>query len=285
MSMDGVLDLDQVPGLGPVRRAALAEAGVCDLNGLLALKMAELAAVRGIGMWQARKIREFLRQRGFTVAEGEDSEIVVSQPRSRQQAEALAEAVSALEAQAASEAQVEAEIDALAEVLEHDGSSAVPAAPPQRIPIQTAASDEPEAAPETEADTATAESGEDGDGGDDAEDDSGAEPDDWQAQARASREQLPESALALMEAIRQAAVDRQLTRQLTRLLITTGRLVSEDEKLSDKQGKAVAEALGQVERWLQRALKSEAFSPKAQQELAAQIRKRRKQLEGLLGDA
>src|SRR5436309_2645098 len=121
MSASNGIGLDDIPGLGPVRRAALAEAGVNDLEGLLALKAAQLSEIRGIGAWQARRIWEFLRQRGLLVADEEaDGSVSVhlTQPRTAAEARAITEAAEALDAQSAAEAEVEAEVVALAEALE-----------------------------------------------------------------------------------------------------------------------------------------------------------------------
>jgi hypothetical protein len=96
------------------------------------------------------------------------------------------------------------------------------------------------------------------------------------------RERLPEAALTLIEAIRQAAVSKQLTRQVTRLLITSGEFSSVARPEGTAQLRAAAEALAQAEELLQRALEKEAFSEKAQKELADRIRKRRKSLDRLL---
>src|SRR5688572_32254855 len=113
------VDLSEVPGLGPVRRAALAEAGVTDLQGLLEMKVAELAAVRGIGIWQARRIREFLRQRGLLLEADEEGAMVVREPRTAEEARALSDSVHAMESQAKTEAEVEAEVELVADALRH----------------------------------------------------------------------------------------------------------------------------------------------------------------------
>jgi hypothetical protein len=284
------LDLADIPGLGPVRRDALAEAGIVDLPGLLAMKVSELGAVRGIGLWQARKIREFLRQRGLLVEDGraevgthDTATLVIRQPETVAQAEAVAEVVAVIEAQAAVEARVEAEIELLTEALEaahgEDGGS-----------VQDT---------ELGASSEDTESGIEGQELEIAADAADADPGDTEADAeeqggqtggsarellqdlQARRERLPELALTLIEAIRQAAVNKQLTRQVTRLLITSGEFTSARNG-GTEQLAAAAEALAQAEELLQRALEKEAFSEKAQKELADRIRKRRKSLDRLL---
>src|SRR4028119_429194 len=96
------LGLSDIPGLGPVRRTALAEAGIDDLQGLLAMRVAQLAAIRGVGIWQARKIQEFLRQRGLSLeveGEGEETEsaVVVAHARTAADVDAVAGAVIAIQ--------------------------------------------------------------------------------------------------------------------------------------------------------------------------------------------
>src|SRR5205807_8503541 len=93
------------------------------------------------------------------------------------------------------------------------------------------------------------------------------------------REQLPDSALQLIEAIRQAAVTRQLTRQLTRLLIIAGEFAAGAAELPDASQREASEILGRAERMLERAIQRQAFSPGEQKDLAARIRRRRKELE------
>jgi len=56
------LELSEVPGIGPARRAALAEAGVSTVAQLAALTPSELAAIPGIGAQQAQKILAFLHR-------------------------------------------------------------------------------------------------------------------------------------------------------------------------------------------------------------------------------
>ena len=290
MSDQNGMGLDEVPGLGRVRREALAEAGVVDLPGLLAMKVNELAAVRGIGIWQARKIREFLRQRGLLIEDvtSDDPEaIVIHAPETVEEAAAVAEVVAVMEAQAEAEALVQAEVDMISEALEAAPQGTTPApstAGAQRIPVtierseQTAELD----APEEEEAVAELEARGAEPAGDNGDRDGGDAPggnvlDDL----RTRRERLPEVALTLIEAIRQAAVSKQLTRQVTRLLITSGEFASGAPKSGDKLQEAV-EALTQAEELLQRAVEKEAFTPKAQKELAERIRKRRKSLDRLL---
>jgi hypothetical protein len=250
------LNLSDIPGLGPVRRQALSEAGVQDLPGLLSMKVAELAAVRGVGLWQARKIREFLRQRGLVLTEDEDGSggIVVSNARSVSDVQAVASAVIAMEEQAAREAEVEEEVELLVAAMEARSQDG-------------AAPGEEERSQEEQEEAGEA----------DAEGDS-----DWAEEIRAQRERLPEAALALMEAIRQAAVTRQLTRQVTRFLITAGEFATDEHPLKEAQQKRISEALGQVEQALQRAIQKRAFRPAEQRDLADRIRRRRKDLEKLL---
>jgi hypothetical protein len=85
-----------------------------------------------------------------------------------------------------------------------------------------------------------------------------------------------------MEAIRQAAVTRRLTRQITLFLITAGEFSSDTRPVGDRQRRAAHEALVEVEEALQRAMQKQRFSPRAQQDLADRIRKRRKELEAVL---
>lgn len=318
------LELADIPGLGPVRRDALAEAGIVDLPGLLALKVSELAAVRGIGLWQARKIREFLRQRGLLVEESgvegaaEDAPIVIHQPETMAEAEAVAEVMAVIEAQTEAEARVEAEVQLLTEALEaaqaeNGGSVENPAKSassegPDSGRVNSAAekvggsaSDEIE--PDIAAEVRDAEPADDGEEQEE-QDESPEVPGDLEPEELAEveatgelteattrelmqeiqtrRERLPEAALTLIEAIRQAAVSKQLTRQVTRLLITSGEFASVARPDGTAQLRTAAESLAQVEELLQRALEKEAFSEKAQKELADRIRKRRKSLDRLL---
>jgi DNA-binding IscR family transcriptional regulator len=265
MSEPTTISLSDVPGLGPVRREALAEAGVSDLQGLLAMKVAELAAVRGIGLWQARKIREFLRQRGMVLSEDEETGgVVVSNARSQADVDAVADAMLAMEEQAAHEAEVEEEVQLLVAAMEGARAEAQEAAP----------------APVSPADeTVVEEDFEDDDDEEEAESPGGP---DWSEEIRAQRERLPEVALSLMEAIRQAAVTRQLTRQITRLLIAAGELAPADPPLTDQRQRKASEALTQVEAALQRAIEKRAFRAVDQKDLADRIRRRRKELERLL---
>jgi hypothetical protein len=262
MSANEQMSLSDIPGLGPVRRQALAEAGVEDLQGLLAMKVAELAAVRGVGIWQARKIREHLRQRGLVLTEDEDGTggVVVANARSMSDVQAVADAVIAMEEQAAREAEVEEEVQLLVAAMEARDQE----------PEPPAADADTDAVSELEDDE-DAEEGEGGEGGS-----------DWNEQIRARRERLPEAALALMEAIRQAAVARQLTRQITRFLITAGEVGGDDRELKAKEQRGISQALEQVEQALERATQKGAFRPTDQRDLADRIRRRRKDLERLL---
>jgi hypothetical protein len=275
MSEHEGLDLSQIPGLGPVRRQALEEAGIRDLKGLLALKVAELAAIRGVGLWQARKISEFLRQRGLLmVTDGDQGPgIVVSRPRTREEAAALADAARAMEAQAEQEAVAEAQVEALSEAVaeaERDtrrrrrrGVSREEAEVLQQS--NGARGDEAAAAaPMGEA----------------AEEQTA--PVDWREEVKSRRERVPETAVALMEAIRQAAVTRKLTRQITLFLITAGDFIADGKHVGDRQRRRAAEALEEVEGLLHRAMEKQRFDAKAQEDLSDRIRKRRKELEKLL---
>lgn len=307
------LELADIPGLGPVRRDALAEAGVHDLQSLLALKVTELAAVRGIGLWQARKIREYLRQKGLLVETGhaeaaEDAPLVIHEPETPEQAEAVVEVIAVMEAQAEVEARVEAEVEVLTEALEaaRDEEGGSVQETPEGASAEEVTGEAAEAAevgmeePELEiaADATDAEVPDEEPAGEDAPAESELEPEEL-AEVEATgtepevsagelfqdlqerRERLPDVALALIEAIRQAAVNKQLTRQVTRLLITAGEF-STGRGGGSTQLAAATEALAQAEELLQRALEKEAFSEKAQKELADRIRKRRKSLDRLL---
>jgi hypothetical protein len=276
------------------------------------MKLNELAAVRGVGIWQARKIREFLRQRGLLLedgatAAGEDGPIVVSAPATPEQASILAEAVHAIEEQAEAEAQVEAEVAVLVDAIEQKeaaprspratgrsrkraaASSATPEAAPEAAAAPKATADEsPKAAAaepakkSSEADDfrepAASEDGEPAEAGEADSEDVAAVRNELSER----RERLPESALALVEAIRQAAVSKQLTRQITRLLITAGGFSDDDVRLTLEHRRAAASVLASVEQSLQKALEKESFGKKAQRELAERVRARRKELERLL---
>ncbi|MFN3653131.1 MAG: helix-hairpin-helix domain-containing protein [Armatimonadota bacterium] len=268
-------DLAEIPGLGPVRRTALAEAGIHDLQTLLTKTVAELAAVRGIGMWQARKIHEYLRHRGLSLEEdAETHSVLVTGIRDEEDLEALAEAATALDAQAQREAELEAEVEILSDAVAA-AQRLEPKAEPSPDGRAAGGPGEPAAEPE-ESEEAESEAEE----AEDEEADSTMEA--WVEEVRAQRDQLPETALSLMDAIRQAAVTRQLTRQLTRLLICSGEFVSDERQLGPEQRRRAHQILGQVDRALQRAIEKQAFSHADQKELATRIRKRRKQLEELL---
>lgn len=231
MARSNDFDLSDIPGLGPTRRAALSEAGVETLNRLLDMTVEELAAIRGIGIWQARKIREFLRQRGHDLEESADQGV--------------------------------------------------------RVPVVLAPS-EPSAAQEIgPCDTILVAVALDGDSGGldgmvSRSDDEGGGDTDWGAQLQARREQLPEAALALMDAIRQAAVTGALTRQITRLLITAGEFLTDSRPVSDGQRRRATRSLAETEELIERAVQKRAFGPRAQRDLAARIRRRRKELERML---
>jgi hypothetical protein len=284
------LGLDEIPGLGRVRREALAEVGIVDLPGLLAMKVNELAAVRGIGIWQARKIREFLRQRGLLVEDGaaDDPEaIVIHAPETAEEAAAVAEVVAVLDAQAQAEARVQAEVELISEALDtvdgraHGADGAKPSDPgAQRIPVTIEGPDGSEE-PRMDADAVSELEARGGETSNRDAPEESAPEDGALEDLRARRERLPEVALTLIEAIRQAAVSKQLTRQVTRLLITSGEFASGAPQSPAKLQEAV-EALTQAEELLQRAVEKEAFSDKAQKELADRIRKRRKSLDRLL---
>jgi hypothetical protein len=270
MSAADGLSLDEIPGLGPVRRQALAAAGIQDLHTLLRTKVAELAAVRGIGVWQARRIHEYLRQHGMTLSEDTEKGVVVlSNARSPKDAQAVAEAMTAMEETAAHEAEVEEEVELLVHALEEARAGATGAdgaTEGEKAEQGEAEPNEPEAEP---APIEESESDKPG----------------WQEEILSQRERLPESALNLMEAIRQAAVTRQLTRQVTRLLITAGEFATENRELSPGKQRKASQALAQVEQALQRAVEKRAFRPAEQKELAERIRRRRKELEKLLEQA
>lgn len=280
MSTPNINVLADIPGLGPVRRAALAEAGIHDLQGLLSMKLAELAAVRGVGVWQARKIWEFLRQQGLLIedAEGAGSVAVIAAPRTREEAEAVSEAIASMEAQSAEEARVEAEVATLADALQE-------AVLREECQRRNGADGQRPAALEDEEESMLTQAGanqETADEGGSAEEE---DPRTREAreQLEAQREQLPDSALALIEAIRQAAVTRQLTRQVTRLLIVAGEFTSDSSAaLTAEQRRKAGSLLAEVDLVLQRAVQKQSFTPREQKGLASRIRKRRKELEQLL---
>lgn len=302
MSTQESLTLEDIPGLGPVRRQALAQAGIQNLETLLKTRVAELAAVRGIGLWQARKIREYLRQRGLVLAEDENGSVVLANARTPAEVETVAEAVKAIEETAAREIEVEEEVEMLVHALEEaraglagpdgkpmqaPGASAPQAAAPEEAdeleeePAAAAPESEPGAAAEAEtAGPFEEEQGEEEEGEEEELEAEGRRS--WQEEIRGQRERLPETALGLMEAIRQAAVTRQLTRQVTRLLITAGEFATESRELSPRKQRRASEALSEVEQALQRAVQKRAFRPADQKDLADRIRRRRKELEKLL---
>ncbi len=365
------LNLADIPGLGPVRRDALAEAGIHDLEGLLRLKVAELAAIRGVGAWQARRIAEFLRQRGLALqVETPDgqSAVVVTAPRSAEEAAVVEEAVETLSAQAALEAELEYQVEQLEEAAAEDrdleetealndeetalldavGESEPTASDTGKSPrrstrkgkasksrvrtakekgknaaespvdtgeaeafaaaAETALSESaPEASSTTDGELSTKEAeakpasspavvaGVDNSLGGEPQEGTAEEVDEevaieaeendtvnWQGRIREQREQLPEAALELMEAIRAAAVSKQLTRQITRLLITAGEFITDSRPLTPEQRQAASEALDQAERALRRAVERRSFGENQQKDLASRIRRRRKELEELL---
>lgn len=361
------LNLADIPGLGPVRREALAEAGVHDLEGLLRLKVAELAAIRGVGAWQARRIAEFLRQRGllFEVeAPAGQPPVAVAAPQSAEEAALVEEAVETLSAQAALEAELEFQVEQLGEAAaanqDMDETEALNDEETALMDAVSESSSSPEGAEKTSrrgarkkskpsksrvrtvkekqpAVVAPADTGEaaafaaaaetsvtepslagpaPGDTGESTGDVQGepaaayvsgedsdapapqgrgeehapegreaAESGDavnWQGRIREQREQLPEAALELMDAIRAAAVSKQLTRQITRLLITAGEFITDSRPLTPDQRQAASEALTQAERTLRRAVERRSFSESQQKDLASRIRRRRKELELLL---
>ncbi len=301
------LRLADIPGLGPKRRAALREVGIEDLQGLLAMKAAELAAVQGIGQWQAQRIREELRVRGLLVeVEAEDgSPVLVATPHTQQEADLVQAAVSELQHQADVEARMAAEVGLLEEALagavaESDPRFSADAPPPvldrteeteppmhhSETPNSGTADPAREAADQiADSDAADAAPQEpDQEAASDAGPKQGESPrrkdgPDHGGRLQDRREQLPDTALTLIEAIRQAAVARTLTRQITRLLITTGEFASTQRSLTGEQKKAASDAVSATDRALRRAIERREFSLAAQKQLARQIRKRRRELE------
>ncbi|MBM3457950.1 MAG: helix-hairpin-helix domain-containing protein [Armatimonadetes bacterium] len=258
--------LTDIPGLGPKRLAALRDAGIRELRDLLAIELAELAAIRGIGQWHAQRIREHLRQLGLVVevetAGGE--RVLAAVPHTPAELAVVEAAAAELERQAEVEARKAAEVEMLGEVLaEAEAATAAEPGGEASVPEDTGAdpaggqaAEPPAEAPETPP---------------------------WANELQEARHQLPETALALLEAIRQAAVSRQLTRQLTRLLITTNEFLSAERGLGNEARKAAADAVSSTDQALRRALERRNFSVAAQKELARRIRRRRKELENLLG--
>ncbi|HTE19819.1 MAG TPA: helix-hairpin-helix domain-containing protein [Armatimonadota bacterium] len=305
MNAPDTLDLSDIPGLGPVRRTALAEAGIENLQGLLAMKVAQLAAIRGVGIWQARKIQEFLRQRGLslevegpdTEGEGADTSVVVAHARTPGDVEAVAEAVLAIQEQAQREVQVREEVERVVEAIENArqesgvespggiivvGERSASAGADGTVAASTDAA--PNGSPAVAEEGSSVDEQEDEQPGAESPDESASDDQQWQEEIRAQRERLPEAALTLMEAIRQAAVAKQLTRQLTRLLITAGEFASTSRPISDAQRGKATEILAGVEQSLQRAVEKQSFRPNDQRDLADRIRKRRKELEAILED-
>jgi hypothetical protein len=270
MSERDEISLSDIPGLGPVRRAALEAAGVRDLRSLLLLNLAELAAIRGMGAWQARKIREFLRQRGLLL-EGEEPES---------------------EGAAAPAVVILMEIEAAGEGGGEGGGAEVSnGAGPEESTERAGALSVEEAVlfeqrtegPLPDGITGSDTQEERGSGGEAPPDGgTGKEGGGWREKVSEQREQLPETALMLIEAIRQAAVTSPLTRQITRLLIIAGELSAESRPLSDEQRRRGSEVLGRAEQALRQAVEKRSFSQGAQQELAKRLRRRRKELEQLL---
>lgn len=297
MSNNTRIDLEDIPGLGPVRREALAEAGIVDLEGLLRTRMAELSAIRGIGQWQARKIWEFLRHRGLLV-EGETeagAPVVLVQPHTPAEAEVVVEVFTALETQAAVEAKMEAEIHDLEDAIQEQIGAPAAAGGGE---LESVLNDEARAAEDVarEQEMEELDPTEEGTLPGDAESDFDAEGNSHDEETeddeaslreriRGQREQLPESALALIEAIRQASVSRQLTRQLTRLLIIAGEFESDTRPLPDQTRRHASELLDEADRLIRRAVEKCSFEPARQKELASRIRKRRKELESMLEEA
>ncbi len=297
--------LADIPGLGPVRRAALEAAGVTDLEKLLALSVAELGAVRGIGVWQARKIREFLKSQGLLVElelpDGQERTVMVA-PRSAEEAATLSESLNTLAAQAAVEevmtAELEKLVDAVAEVrhaeadAEPSPEATLEAAPAAATPADSngTGSDDWQAAVSAygagQPDVEDVEDVEDAAGGPAAPAGVGGAPDEspaapWSARLTQQREQLPETALTLMDAIRQAVIIPQLTRQVTRLLITAGEFRAGREADPEVQQQAAA-IMERAEQVLQAAIERRTFGKNEQKDLARRLRRRRKELETLL---
>jgi hypothetical protein len=287
--MNEPLDISEIPGLGPVRREALAAAGVTDLPGLLEMKVAELAAVRGIGVWQARRIREFLRHRGLLVETEDEGAVVFREPRTPEEARAISDSIHAMEAQAEAEAQVQAEVKLVVDVLHHtvegdprDGD----AAREIRVPPSAAAPEAGSSSLSGPADAGAAGNAEAEDGPEDAGDEeTPAHVSGWQETIRAQREELPEVALALMEAIRQASVTQDLTRQMTRLLIAAGEFLSDAPALTEERRREASALLSEAEKVLHRAIEKRSFSQQDQKDVAKRVRKRRKALESILAAA
>lgn len=305
------MDLSAIPGLGPVRRKALSAAGIDDLRGLLTLKVAELAEIRGIGLWQARKIREFLRHHGLLAEEDDEHSpaIRVQPPHTREEAEVVTAAAHALELQAEREAAKEAEVERLTEVVaEALHAAARPSANPDPGPLAgepvvsppaigrpTPPSARPPLRPDgtlrggngtppapaerSKPSVSRAEMPAPSDTP--ASSDTPTAPLDGACLA-AQRERLPDTATALMEAIREAAVSRRLARQLTRFLVVVSEFIHDQPARTDEQRFVASEAMSAVERLLERALERRRFSSEDQDDLADRIRRFRKHLERVL---
>lgn len=303
MSKELPFDLSEIPGLGPVRRRALEAAGICDLQSLLALRVAELSAIRGIGAWQARRIREYLRQRGLLVQDDDDEGGAVLVVHSAEDLEAIEASAAILREHAGLQADAEAEVGALREALAQSQAVAdeelARASALQQEEAQlleqgeapragqqadestaeetTLPGEQPPAAAEAPAPRSLAESS-----AVPEESVPAAPSPELERVIAQQREQLPEITIALMEGIRQAAVLPQLTRQLTRLLITAGEFASTERRLSEPTLHSAIEAMARAEQSLSRAVEKQLFSPAAQKDLARRIRRRRKELEALL---
>lgn len=201
-------DLSSIPGLGPVRCNALRAAGITGRRELGRLSVEELAAIPGIGQWQARRVAQYLRRPGEDPA---------SQPSSP------------------------------------SATPAEPAAAPGAVPAakETAPLSPPAAM-------------------------------DWAAIIEYQREQLPDTALQLFEAIRAAAVQRALTRQVTRLLILAGEFSTAGRGADEEARRRAVGLLTNAETELRRAIAEERFDSEAQKRIAARLRRCRKSLGALL---
>lgn len=302
MDQQELQSLSSIPGLGPARVAALKAAGVERLDDLLRLKAAELASIRGIGQWQARRITEYLRQRGLALAmEGPDGEVVVriEEPRTAEEAVIVSEAVRLLQEQEDQENRVERELEELAAVMASEEQTAA-----ERLAGEEASLIEPESAPpgirgrkrrgragavaepapaaETSQVTASPDPPpvEPAAAGAQAE----SAPPTEVAEREAIRQKqavIPETALALMDAIRAASVEGELPRQLTRLTMVAGEFLDEGRDLSPEVAAAVGAVLEEVRKDLERARKKEAFDRKSQRRLVRRIRAGRSRLEAI----
>lgn len=107
----------------------------------------------------------------------------------------------------------------------------------------------------------------------------------WSEVIDRQREQLPETAESLFTAIREAAVQQRLRRQVARLLIIAGEFTSSGRPLPEEGRRRAVGLLTEAENELRAACSNERFSAEEQRRTASRLRRLRRALAELMAGA